>query len=480
MRTRALSTLLLVLALAVAAPRARAEAASAGAQPFSFLGLDSSARAAALGGAYTAISDDANALQYNPAGLGRLTRNEASFMHNLYFQSAAQDHAAVAFLPGFGLSADVLNYGTLTRTTYSSPDGNQGTFSISDTALSAGYGRAFGPLALGAAGKWLRESNDGTVGTAVAADAGALLDVPGAPGLRLGAAAQNIGGRVRFQSDGEALPATVRAGAAWSFAAFGQDNVLAVDGFKEGTDRARLSAGAETVAGGSLALRAGFTTRNDAGIGLSAGVGWRGQAWAIDYALAPYGDLGLTHRVGLSYRWGGRDAHEPPPDPLIERALRSSRGGGERPARPIRMEIGLGGDAGPGLSIPPDQRIAKARKFVDDGRLDEAALELSSLDRALGPDDPNRASFNEARGRLLRARNDLKGARAAYEESLRLAIRAGDAAPWVADAYEGMGLTLEGQGDFDYAAKFLRKAYALNPTQRLLDLVEECERRKAK
>lgn len=476
MRRAALPAFLLVLALAGAAP-ARAEKGTAGAQPFSFLGLDGNARAAALGGAYTALASDAGALQYNPAGLGLLTESELAFMHNQFFQTATQDHLSLVLVQGFGASADVLNYGKVNRTTYASPDGTLGQFSIADTAFSAGYGRALGPLSVGAAGKLLREKNDGIAGQAAAGDAGLLLSVPWAPGLRFGLVAQNLGSRVRFQSEREALPATGRFGAAWTFPAFGHANAVTVDGVKEGSDQTRLSAGVETVAGGSLALRLGYTTRDQAGLGVSAGVGWRGRTWSIDYAIAPYGDLGLTHRVGLSLRWGVPPEHEVHDDPIIEEALRDGSG---RPAKekavPLGPEIRMGVTP-PLVEIPAADRIAKARRLIDAGRSAEARVELNSVDRTLGEDDPLRVNWNEAEGRLQRFKHNLPAARAAYTEALRLAIKAGEGGQIAADCYEGMGLTLAEQGDLAYAVKFMRKAYLISPAQRLLDDIEAYERR---
>ncbi len=472
---------LLVLALLGAGVPARAAQAAAGAQPFSFLGLDSSARAAAMGGAYTALAADAEALHYNPAGLGFLLESEAAVMHNQYFESATQEHLSVALRPGVALSADVLNYGSLARTTYSSPNGGLGTFSIMDSALAAGAGYAFGPLSLGAAGKWLREDNDKTVGQAVAFDGGALLRLPWVPGLSVGAAGQNLGGKVRFQSGGEALPVTGRAGAAFVFPAFGHQNAVSADAVKEGSDKVRFMGGLETVAGRSLALRLGYTTRVDSGLGVSAGVGWRGEAWSVDYAIAPYGDLGLTHRVGIGFRWGRGDepVREAGPDPVIEAALRAARRreSARTPDTALPAEVVMGGEASPTPPLPAERRLTKAREQILAGRLDEARVELDAADRLLPPEDRLRAVWHELNGRWARARRDLKAARAEYTESLRMSIHGGIAGPSTADAYEGMGLTLADQGDLPYAVRFLRKAYEIAPTQRLLDSIEALERR---
>lgn len=488
MMTRKTIAVLLVLALLGAGAPARAERGTAGARPLSFLGLDTSARAAALGGAYTALAEDAESLRYNPAGLGVLVESEVSATHDQHFESATQDHLALALRPGVAVSADVVNYGRIKRTTYASPDGGLGTFGIMDSALSAGAGYAFGPLSLGAAGKWLREDNDGTVGQAVAADLGAQWRPSWAPGLTLGVAGQNLGGKIRFQGSGEALPATGRAGAAWTFAAFGHRNAVSADAVKQGTDRVRAAVGVETVAGGSLALRLGYTTRVDAGLGVSAGVGWRGEAWGVDYAIAPYGDLGLTHRVSVAFRWGKSDERAPReagPDPVIESALRAARRRERESVRAaesaaLPSEVVLGGDAPPTAPLPAEERLAKARSLLAAGRLDEAKTELDAADRLLSPEDRMRASWHELTARRARAGKDLKTARAEYMESLRLAIKNGVGGQTAADAYEGLGRTLADQGEATYGVRFLRKAYEVAPSQRLLDAIEDLERRAAK
>ena len=51
----------------------------AGGTTASFLKLGSGARAAGLGGAYTAVSGDINSISYNPAGLAGLKRSAAGF-----------------------------------------------------------------------------------------------------------------------------------------------------------------------------------------------------------------------------------------------------------------------------------------------------------------------------------------------------------------------------------------------------------------
>jgi len=48
-------------------------------------------------------------------------------------------------------------------------------------------------------------------------------------------------------------------------------------------------------------LRAGYSTRQKTkGVNFTFGVGIMEGRWALDYALVPYGELGLTHHLSVS------------------------------------------------------------------------------------------------------------------------------------------------------------------------------------
>ena len=76
---RRFALFLLLAALIAAAPAgATTKVGTSAAQ---FLKIGAGCRAAALGGAYVAIANDAAALYWNPAGLARLDHNELLLMH---------------------------------------------------------------------------------------------------------------------------------------------------------------------------------------------------------------------------------------------------------------------------------------------------------------------------------------------------------------------------------------------------------------
>jgi outer membrane protein OmpA-like peptidoglycan-associated protein len=319
------------LLLAALALSPRPASGSGGAEPFDFLSLDAGARAVAMGGAYTALASDSSALLYNPSGLARVRLNEATFMHNRYLQGASQEYAAFASPRGWGLQANFLSFGSLSRTTYANPDGSGlGEASLTDMALGAGYARPLAAwLAVGAGGKYIQETIDGTRARSLAADLGAMLFLPALPGLSAGICLQNAGPSVRFQTAKENLPLQLRSGAAFEVEAFGTKNTVALDLLKGRSQGPVLAAGAESRLAGPLAVRAGFCTGNDAGLGVTAGFGLAFESWGMDYAFVPMGDLGSAHRLSATMRWAPRSRKapvqeaalarpEPSPPPAVE------------------------------------------------------------------------------------------------------------------------------------------------------------------
>lgn len=444
----ALSTALLVLALAAAAP-ARA-AKYAGASGMDFLNLDAGARAVALGGAYTALASDANALLYNPAGLGRVSANELTFMHDEHVQGLTQEYMSLATVQGFGGSVNYLRFGDVTRTRVDAPDGTLGTFGLSDLALSGGYGRSFlgGALSAGAGLEYLRESVDDVTASGEAVGAGVMYAPPPAPGLTFGASLLNLGPGVRYASQSSPLPTTARLGAAYAFDGLGARHVAAFDLSQQRSDALRWGLGLETTVLRMMALRLGFTSRNDAGIGLTGGVGWAWQALSVDYAFSPYGDLGLAHRISLSFRWGAAEQAAEERQSREDARERRARA----PARRLPAAASIGA------------RFDHVDELIDADDFSAALEELSRIDRALDPGDRRRIRYEERQGLVAFRRGDCERAKARYIEALKLASSLGLSDAAVADSYAGVGFCLLAQGRADYGGRFLRKALEAGPS----------------
>ncbi|MDE2489265.1 MAG: PorV/PorQ family protein [Elusimicrobia bacterium] len=307
--------------LAALSPPALA-AGSAGATPFSFIRLDADARPVALGGAYTAVANDANALLYNPAGLALLPSHQLTLMHNQFVQGLTQEYAAFAYnigendqyndtrygdgftglRQGWGVMLDTLSFGKIQRTTVSNPDGTGlSSFGLRDSAVSFGYGLQVLPgLAAGAALKGLDETVDNVSLWAPAADLGLYYAPHGLP-LTFGLAAQNLGPGAKMQGTTatEPLPATARLGAALRWGT----GLVSVDGVETRDGRPSIHGGAEFVAYKRLALRVGYDGANQAGPGVTAGLGVLFPGASVNYAFVPFGELGDAHRISLELHW---------------------------------------------------------------------------------------------------------------------------------------------------------------------------------
>jgi hypothetical protein len=445
-----ISAILSAVFLAAALSRPAAADTAAGAESFDFLLLDANARAVGLGGAYTALATDANALLYNPAGLGRVGSHEVTFMHNQYVQGLTQDYVAFAFKQGFGVNLNYLDFSNIPRTTLANPDGTLGSFGISNLALGAGYGRSFydGRLALGGGAKYLRETIDRVSASGYAFDAGILAGIKELPGLSLGAAVLNMGPEVRYVRTKEKLPSVLRAGAAYRCTLRGTKNIFAFDLSKVRTDKLRMGAGVETLLANLIALRAGFTTRNDTDLGITGGLGVNWRSLAVDYAFVPFASLGVAHRISLTFRWGS-----------------------ETEDRPVAYRGELARELAIPRRISVEERFAAAQRSIAAGDFLSAKAELATAAGLMGPEDQRRIVYHERMGFIAFKEGRLEKAKSYYMEGLKFAAAVGVRDDSVADSYAGMGECLLGDSP-DYAQKFYAKAREVGPSPRMKTLVE--------
>lgn len=292
----------LVVLLALGGPLAAAqENYGAGSQAAPWLKLPNNARSAAMGEAGVALADDVNAASQNPAGLSQMKGQQFSFMHQAYVVDSAVEHAAYGLQAmnnlGLALSLDYLNFGTINK--YTRDASNQlvanGSFNPSALHLDLGAGYALKAFSLGVNAKYVSQSFDGTGGSTVGADVGALWR-QGETGLSLGAALQNLGGTL----DGSNLPLATVAGAAYRIGLAGGVVAIAADADIPAADSAAsvLSAGVEYAAAELYALRAGYKAAGNGGAGgFSVGAGLRYSVAQLDYAFSAVGDLGNAQQV---------------------------------------------------------------------------------------------------------------------------------------------------------------------------------------
>ena len=277
---------------------------NAGTRAMTFLKIGVGAEAMSMGESQVAATDDLYASYWNPAGLARLQQPQLALMHNEWF--AGINHEFVGFalpLKGvgtLGASASFLSFGELQGR---DRDGNETTiFRPYDVALILSYARGFGSsLAFGVNAKFLREQIADESGTGIAFDLGGLYNFPETP-LSLGFNAQHVGPRVKFVEEAFGLPFTFRLGAAYRL--WNDAFILTTDIIRPSDNDIAIGVGAGYTIGNILQLRTGYKYKiggNDLGAisGLTGGFGLTLLRFQIDYALVPFGVLGLTHRFSL-------------------------------------------------------------------------------------------------------------------------------------------------------------------------------------
>ena len=194
------------------------------------------AKAVSMGGAFSAISDDATAMYYNVGGLGYFKNIEVHFTHAPWLRTIVDDayyeYLAAVFptdIGSFGLSVAYLTPGNVD--VYDEDGEMHGSFKPFDVAVTSGYGFQPMPnLGVGVAAKvfysylvpeWvmrdiLQEPGGGTAVT-FALDGGVLWKTP-LPGLSLAGVIDNVGPGISYTGSGEKdpLPLFLRLGVAYS------------------------------------------------------------------------------------------------------------------------------------------------------------------------------------------------------------------------------------------------------------------------
>lgn len=167
-----------------------------------FLKLDVGPRAAALGGAYVALADDASTLAWNPAGMSAVGKPSLTVSRAALY--AGISHSYVGYVQPVGrssfvgLSAIYLNSGEMEVTTIEYDKGLDQQFTVTDVALGLSYARRMTDfLTVGATVKVIQEKIFREAARTIAFDIGSYFDT-GVAATIFGMSVSNFGSDMKL------------------------------------------------------------------------------------------------------------------------------------------------------------------------------------------------------------------------------------------------------------------------------------------
>jgi hypothetical protein len=178
------------------------EVSKVGTSAATFLKIPVGARAAALGGAYVAVSDDPTALFWNPGGLPRIEKAALLMDYSPWLPGIQHNFFGMVLPVGdigtIGLSLTSLGTDKMDVTTRQNPMGTGETFDAQFIAVGFSYGRYLTDrFSIGATLKFINERIYNSEAFGIAVDIGTIYNTP-LPGLKLGFNVSNFGTKMRI------------------------------------------------------------------------------------------------------------------------------------------------------------------------------------------------------------------------------------------------------------------------------------------
>ena len=169
----------------------------------SFLDIGIGARSLAMGGAFTAVANDATALYWNPAGITNILQPTAHFYYAPWFVDIDFTHGAAVVPLGrmgtLGLSITSVTMDEMKVRTLQVPEGTGELFEVSNLALATTYARKLTDrFSFGLNIKLVQEKIWHMNANVIAADVGCLF-VTKNKGIRIGMSISNFGGKMKLE-----------------------------------------------------------------------------------------------------------------------------------------------------------------------------------------------------------------------------------------------------------------------------------------
>jgi len=283
-----------------------------------FLKLGLGSKPISMGEAYTAVSGDINSLYWNPAGTAGIEDRQLSFAHSEWFQSIRYEHLAYcqpAFGGVIGASITYLWVDGVEKRGYADFTGAtiEGYVPARDLAIGFSYALpGTESLDFGATVKILHQQLEDNIAMGIGLDIGFQYTRKDDRNSTIGVSIQNLGWESAFVKEAFPLPLNIKAGISEKYLPdeSGRYTItLALDTNYGIIDNVwSINFGCEYWLHPVFAIRGGFKYNNatfslGSLSGLTCGLGFCLNTFSIDYALVPYGVLGITHRISLMARF---------------------------------------------------------------------------------------------------------------------------------------------------------------------------------
>jgi long-subunit fatty acid transport protein len=292
----------------------------AGISTAQFLKIGVGGRAAALGESFIAISDDASALYWNPAGLAQFNKNQLIISHNIWVVDINHDFIGVVYHPdndnSFGASLTAVTMDDMPVTTEFAPFGTGEYFGYSDIAVSLSYARKMTEqFSFGGTVKYVEETLDKLKMRGVMIDLGTYYRT-GLGSTRFAVTVSNfgaelapdgevilIGNRTNSEWQSFAPPTIFRVGFAFEPYESEEHRVTASIQLNHPNDNSEnIVTGAEYAWQKMFFLRAGYKFNVDEqnysfGLGLNVPISI--AEFTLDYAFTNFELLGSAHRFSI-------------------------------------------------------------------------------------------------------------------------------------------------------------------------------------
>ncbi len=306
-----------------------------------FLKIEPGARAIGMGGAFSAIADDASAIFWNPAGIAKLKNNSATFSHTFWLVETNHDMAGLVLKIGdvhsLGISYTALTMPDMKVRNEYYQEGTGEYFSAADYSIGLTYAMSItDEFSIGFTGKYITQSIWHMSASTVGFDIGIHYLTPW-DNLKLGMSVSNIGGKIKYggednfiyysydkekhgnsdkifaeiKMDEWDLPLQFRVGLAYDINISENNRITAsCDAIHPNDYTEFLNTGMEYAFKERFFLRVGYKAlfKEESEEGLTAGVGLIYYLTdylplRVDYAYADFGRLEEIHRFSVEFEF---------------------------------------------------------------------------------------------------------------------------------------------------------------------------------